>query len=177
MAKTIKTKSGNIKINIDKLKSIEAQLGIKYSARVGILGASPHARKESVKTKEGLNKPGKNPSVLTNAEIGLKHEKGVLSENIPRRSFLMMPLELKFSKYTGAVGQSVMKGLTAENIKFVYKNIGIIAEGIIQRAFATRGFGKWKPNAPLTIALKGSDAPLIDTAQLRKSITSTVVTR
>ena len=34
--------------------------------------------------------------------------------------------------------------------------------------------GNWKPNAPLTIELKGSSHPLIDTGQMRQSITYVV---
>lgn len=32
----------------------------------------------------------------------------------------------------------------------------------------------WPPNSPITVAMKGSDMPLIDTGQLRKSITYVV---
>lgn len=32
----------------------------------------------------------------------------------------------------------------------------------------------WAPNSPVTIALKGSERPLVDTGELRKSITYVV---
>jgi hypothetical protein len=45
----------------------------------------------------------------------------------------------------------------------------------VQEAFDTRGFGSWKPNAPETVELKGSDAPLIDSAQMRHAVDSRAV--
>ena len=42
------------------------------------------------------------------------------------------------------------------------------------RDWFTNPKNNWPPNSPLTIALKGSDRPLIDTAQMRKSITYVV---
>ena len=60
-------------------------------------------------------------------------------------------------------------------IKYVYRFLGLYAESFIKQAFSSGGFGRWAPNKPNTIAQKGSDKPLIDTAQLRRSITSDVV--
>lgn len=176
MAKNISIKSGgSLKINLDKLFAIQNGLEKKYVTKVGILGQKAANRKVTVKTASGHNRAGSEPSSKTNAEIGLIQEKGSVSLHIPRRSFLMMPLEMKLGKYVHFIGESVMEGITADNIKNAYAKMGIVAEGIIQRAFASRGFGRWADNSPVTIEKKGSDSPLIDTAQLRKSITSTVV--
>ena len=73
-----------------------------------------------------------------------------------------------FSKQ--AVDEAIKEGTLLE----LAKKVGVVAEEVIQEAFATRGFGKWKANKPSTIARKGSDSPLIDTGQLRRSITSKV---
>ncbi len=164
MAKTVRLKGGGfLRVNLDRLKAIEEQLGRRYVARVGILGDKSRMRK------------GEDQSTLTNAEIGLIQEKGSISRGIPARSFLMMPLTLRFDRYVPTIGMSIMQGVTTENIKFAYAKMGTLAVSVIDRAFASRGFGQWEPNAPATIARKKSDAPLIDTSQLRKSITSTVV--
>ena len=40
----------------------------------------------------------------------------------------------------------------------------------IQMAFASWGFGQWAPDTVATVERKGSNTPLIDTAQLRRSI-------
>ena len=44
-----------------------------------------------------------------------------------------------------------------------------LATAVVDR-IDSRGDGDWAPNAPSTIARKGSDAPMIDTGQLRSSI-------
>ena len=49
--------------------------------------------------------------------------------------------------------------------------VGVSALEQIQEAFDTEGFGEWTPNSPATIRAKGSEMPLIDTGNLRNSIT------
>lgn len=51
---------------------------------------------------------------------------------------------------------------------------GMLGQTIVQEWFTNPSNG-WVPNAPSTIAKKGSDMPLIDTGELRKSITYVVV--
>lgn len=115
---------------------------------------------------------------LTNPQIAAKHEFGV---GVPRRSTLRMPFHVH--------GDRVLKDAAAdarEQMKTIAKNprraakkildrVGIAGENLVQEAFDTRGFGSWPPNAPATIALKGSDAPLIDTAQMRRAVDSRAV--
>ena len=135
------------------------------SVKVGILGS------KATQKHNGTDK--------TNAEIGFLNEFGSASQHIPERSFIRMPLRTKLNQY---IRQK--KSLSAEQFEKAIKEgkeedfakkVGIVAEEVIQDAFASRGFGKWAPNAPRTIAEKGSDSPLIDTGQLRRSITSKVI--
>lgn len=154
----------NIKVNVKGLKNLAKALGGQYSIKVGIMGASSQRQNGDT---------GK-----TNAEIGFINEFGKLTgfPKIPPRSFLRMPLTLYLADYLAskksfskqAVDQAVKEGKLLE----LAKKVGIVAEEVIQEAFATRGFGNWAPNAPYTIARKGSDSPLIDTGELRRSITS-----
>ena len=166
-------------MDIDKLSAIGDGFGQKLATQVGILGAKAHSRKEAGDLKKGGgHRITRNPAEKTNAEIGLKHEKGSFSENIPRRSFLEMPLVVKGNQLLRIKDFLWRKFETGQrDYLTIYKQLGLMAEVIIQKAFATRGYGKWRPNSPRTVAEKGSDAPLIDTAQLRRSITSRVVTR
>lgn len=49
----------------------------------------------------------------------------------------------------------------------------VVAEDLVTAVvdrIDSRGDGEWPPNSPATIARKGSDAPMIDTGQLRSSI-------
>lgn len=153
---------GRVTLDLTKLRQIQAQAGKRYVTQVGVLGSKAGTRQEGN---------------LTNAEIGIIHEKGSISGKIPRRSFIEMPLTLKLSRYIRAVGQKIVNGLTKENLKKSYRDLGILAERIIDGAFSSAGFGRWPENTPSTIKNKGSSRPLIDTAQLRKSIASRVVNK
>ena len=152
----------NIKVNLKGLNKLTKVLGGKFSIKVGIMGSN--AQKEHSDSK------------LTNAQIGFINEFGSYSRNIPPRSFLEMPLRLYLADYLlkkkafsqEAIDEAVKNGTLLD----LAKKVGIVAEEVIQQAFATRGFGQWKPNAPSTIKGKGSDSPLIDTGELRRSITS-----
>jgi hypothetical protein len=159
--------AGKASLEIKGLINVQKFFAQKMpKVRVGILG-DKNARK-----KGGADK--------TNAEIGYTQEFGKhTGVKIPKRSFIREPLLLKFAKEIKAAKSlnktEFEKAIKSGNAEKFFKRIGIVAEKVIQQAFATQGFGKWAPNAPLTVALKGSSSPLIDTAQLRRSITSKVV--
>lgn len=169
-------KMGNLKVDWRPLIKIQNELGKSYLTQVGVLGQ--YNIRGTVETKKsGRRVKTKEVSAETNASIGLKHEYGSISEHIPQRSFLRMPLWLKFPTKLAEVHAALMKELEYKvgSITKFYKQVGILAEQIIQEAFVTRGFGQWRENSPFTIEKKGSDSPLIDSAQLRKSIHSRVV--
>lgn len=154
-------KQSKITFNISSLKELRAELSKGYKSKVGVIG-SKATRQNS---QGGFN----------NAEIGIVHEMGSEFLNIPARSFLRMPIESQrkeLAEYAKKKKELISNG---DLIKF-FSLIGIKAEEIIQKAFETQGFGKWAANSPSTIAKKGSSAPLIDTGELRKSITSEVIT-
>ena len=121
-------------------------------------------------------KVNRNEGDVNNPTIGLENELGSITKNIPPRSFLRMPLEYKREEIMKDMASSklVKKAIDNLSIITVLKLLGKVAEGKIQKAFESKGFGKWKENSPVTIAKKGSSAPLIDTSQLRDSVTSSV---
>jgi len=185
MKKKFSNSVGSVTLDIGKLIAIERQLAKKHFVQVGVLGNTSYNRKETVDVKnpklgQAKHKKGKNYASDTNAEIGFLHEFGSRSRNIPARSWLRAPLFQSLQKEAVKYSKVFFNHLTNEKFVLAYKKLAILAENVIQRAFATHGpegKGKWAPNAPLTIAKKGSSAPLIDTAQLRKAVTSKVVTR
>lgn len=151
-----------ITFNLDGLEELRKKLGDQYVARVGILGG--HA----ARTDE--------ESGLTNSEIGVIHEFGSDNAGIPPRSFLRMPVEhfkreIMKSLATAKVKEAIDRG----DVITVFRVLGVAAEGFVKLAFNSGGFGKWPALKPETIARKGSSKPLIDTGQLRRSITSDVV--
>ena len=151
-----------INFNLDKLDKIRQALGTAMGAKIGILGSGKAA--------------DAHPGGLTNVELGMIHEYGSATNNIPPRSFLRLPIETKRAAIMKWLQSDTVKQLVeAGQIKRVYELLAALGEGIIQEGFETGGFGKWIPLKEATIKAKGSSKPLIDTGQLRRSITSEVV--
>lgn len=144
------------------LEELRSKLGTEYFARVGVLGG---------RVFRGDEKSGP----MTNADIGVIQEFGSESAGIPPRSFLRMPIETQ--------GKEIIKSMASANVKHrlekgditgVFKVLGVVAEKIVDDGFATGGFGQWPALAQSTIESKGSSAILIDTGELRRSISSDV---
>lgn len=179
--KQVKSIGRNIKVtfDIEKLLDVKKELAKRYTARVGVLGQKTNrVPMEAGETHEQyqlrvkkLKKDSSFPDNegQTNADIGLVHEVGSLSKNIRRRSFLEMPLTLKMPDYSKKFGEELMKAIDAGNLKPAFIRLGIKGEQVVQLAFASKGFGQWYQNP------KTGRGSLIDTAQLRRSITSDVV--
>jgi hypothetical protein len=113
---------------------------------------------------------------LDNADIGAVHEFGSKKRNIPGRSFLRMPMQTKMGKELKRlnIAKSVMRIGPTETLR----EIGQIAEGQVDQAFTSSGYGTWAPNSKRTIARKkGASRPLIDTSKLRAAVSSRVVAK
>jgi hypothetical protein len=108
-------------------------------------------------------------TVLTLAEI---HEFGAPAAGIPQRSFLRATIdehaeEIRALQQT-LLGQVVGGRLSVEQ---ALARLGAFVVGLIQARIAA---GIAPPNAPETVARKGSATPLVDTGQLRASVTYVV---
>lgn len=152
-----------ITMNLDGLENLIGRMSSEYVTRVGVLGSG------------AMRDDGDG---VTNADLALIHIYGSLSGDIPPRDFLKMPLEMKKKELmktleTGAVKTAIAAG----DYERVFELIGIGAEAIVDGAFKSAGYGQWPANAPATVRAKGSSAPLIDTGELRRSVTSDVVKR
>lgn len=127
-------------------------------ARVGVLGG---------KTIRA------NQNAQTNAQIGAYHEFG--TTKMPRRSFLRVPIAEHIQKYlaeAGAFNQDLLRNVIKKGsfIEWVAL-IGKVGETIVLDAFDSGGFGKWKPS---NMSVKQNHQTLVETKQLRDSITSEV---
>ena len=133
----------------------------KYIVKLGILG-DKSARDDTSSTD--------------NAAVGAAMELGVLSEHIPARSFLRMPLFQKIDLILQTAGQGAEALLAAGNIKQVLHNLGAACEMVVAMAFESGGFGTWRKLKPATIMRKiqHNPKPLINTTQLEDSITHVV---
>lgn len=104
-----------------------------------------------------------------NADVGWRHEFG--DGNLPIRSFLRMPLTTKLQKELSDAGMLDKETLEAvlleEDLVVWLKEIGIMAESVISKAFSSGGFGTWKPS---DMRYKKIHQTLVESAQLRDSI-------
>lgn len=150
------------KIDFDNsgFKIVKGALKDSLKTRVGILGS-----KASADHGDGM----------TNVEIGSIHEFGSISRNIPARSFLRIPLEEHIWEWVKKNKDRYNELLETGSVEKWYVALGFEAERIVDEAFTTSGYGKWQALKPITIKRKGSAMPLIDTGQLRASITSQVI--
>lgn len=180
-------------MDVDALDSLALAITARLETHVGILGSKNARLKQNKdesngeykkRVKKFLQQREGNVDEQTNAEIGWKHEKGSRSENIPRRSFLEVPILNHAAELAGPknnlvkwIAKSVEEGKDAKECwRLAYQDLGHLAEQVVQRAFEQSGPG-WPANSEMTKALKGSSRPLIDTGQLRKSIMSRVVNK
>lgn len=131
---------------------------------------------KSVQSKEVVvgipaskNKSHKKSKGLTVAAIGFQHEFGVPERGIPQRSFLRDPL----SRYSGEVIDQLRKKLSIKDMspQKALQQAGVQGVAIVLEAFKTENNGQWKKLSQKTIDAKESAKPLIDTGQLRSSIT------
>jgi hypothetical protein len=129
-------------------------------------------------------------TVKTVLDVGLVHEYGSISRNIPQRSFLRTPFLVKDKEIRKEITRQAINVFDKkETVKSGLSKIGIFATGISQMAFTSRGYGNWKPLAEETIRRKKkkaskrrgkslktmeSSTELIDTGILRSSITYAV---
>lgn len=128
---------------------------------------------KKVKIKVGLPKGTPNhKSGVSIIEIGTIHEFGSDARHIPERSFIrstMNEQKANYFKLAQAQGVKIIEG--TQSIDKSTETLGIWGQREIIKKFRDND---WAPNAPFTVALKGSSTPLIDTGQLRQSITWSV---
>ena len=107
------------------------------------------------------------------AMIARVHEFGNPARGIPERSFLRGSILFNRKKYVNAAKVLSKRALdgraTADQ---VYGTLGQLASGDVKEYIRNADFPALKP---ATIRRKGSSKPLIDTGQLRQSITYIVV--
>ena len=154
-------KKVNVRVDLSKMKDIQKFFKSNFYTKVGILRGKTNRKEKG----------------LTNASLGVIHEFGSVTRKIPPRSFLRMPLEMKQEYIIAEIlkrKRKITKEIYQGNAKSFSEKLGILSEQVIQMAFESRGFGQWRENKPSTVRRKKSSSPLIDTGQLRRSITSKV---
>ena len=113
-----------------------------------------------------------------NADILARHEFGGGPLGLPARSVLRVPLIENFQRYLSKSGffeeddeELAKKILNQKSFIEIIAKLGILGEQVIADAFKTRGFGRWYPS---NMKYKKNHETLVETGQLRTSITSVV---
>lgn len=127
--------------------------------------------KEKHSVDIGYFKDAKTPDGQSVAQYMAAHEFGSISQKLPVRSSVRMPLETKQGDIARYAEGKARDHIESGDIKAIFEDIGIAGQSKIQEAFDTGGFGTWPPDSDKTVARKGSDAVLIDTGLARKSVT------
>jgi len=112
-------------------------------------------------------------NMINNAELMYIHTNGSPLKSIPARPVIepaitdrensdLIVSELKLAAEAALSGNS-------DAVTTHLTRAGMIAQNVV-RAWFTNPKNHWAPNAPSTIARKGSDRPLIEWGELRKAV-------
>ena len=102
---------------------------------------------------------------ITVADVVAWNEFG--SERSPSRPFMRQTVEDYKGQITKHANKAVKAAIHGGGAEEALNSIGAFTKGKMQLEIRN---GDWVPNAPYTIAKKGSDKPLIDTGRMRQSI-------
>lgn len=139
--------------NLNKMK--------KLQVRVGVQGG----KKYKEKSRDGKEKEGADL-----VDIAIWNELG--TDRIPARPFLGQTVDQHGAEIQKAAAQLVQKICKGQlDAQSALDNLGVLMVGYVQNQISD---GDFVPNAPSTIRLKGSERPLINTKQLRGSISPMV---
>ena len=114
---------------------------------------------------------------VNNAELMFIHTNGSPLNHIPPRPVIEPAIgdpdnRKLFLPELEAASKAALAG-EALQVKAHLNRAGLIAQNVCRAWFVSPKNG-WPPNAPSTVRRKGSARPLIDTEELRKSITYVV---
>lgn len=130
--------------------------------------------RDTGKPKVYIGVPASNNGIHKDSKINIAtllalHVYGAPTRGIPQRDPLRPPLIANAQRYTDLMAQGIKNALangTDPNV--VYEKIGIVASNDVKDYFVS---GSFKPLDQKTIDRKGSSKPLIDTGEMRSSIT------
>ena len=102
---------------------------------------------------------------ITLANVAAWNEFG--TERSPSRPFMRQTVKDYKNQITKHANKAVKAAIHGGGAEEALNSIGSFTKGKMQQEIRN---GEWEPNSPYTIAMKGSDKPLIDTGRMRQSI-------
>ncbi len=139
-----------------------------YAKILAVLTQKDHpVLKVGILSEDGAKEHGEG---LTVAEVGAFHEFGL--GNNPERSFIRGWVDENQQKATTFLREQCEKSVkSGQGIELALERLGLYCQSGIQQRMSD---GIPPPLTKQTIARKGSSTPLIDTGQLRSSISYSV---
>lgn len=121
---------------------------------------------KNIEIQVGILEPQTREDGLDMAYIQARNYYGSIEENLPSRDVYIAPTNNKKDVINARILQA-MNGEEVDETKFA----NVVGEAVLQEAVLEtfRTSEGLAPNAPLTIRLKGSASPLIDTGELMKA--------
>lgn len=98
------------------------------------------------------------------------HENGSPLWQVPPRPILEPALDDGKELLSEQLKEAALAILDGGNVAVELQEVGLLGQNIVRDWF-TNPSNKWAPNSSNTVKRKGSDNPLIDSGELRKSIT------
>lgn len=147
------TTTNALKASLDKLQRAQVYVGV------------PEAKAPRKKGK------------ISNAQLVFIHTNGSPLRKIPARPIIEPAIEAAGNKelITGQLGKAAQAAMGSKptEMRPHLEQAGTLGANAAKRWF-TDSRNSWAPNSPATIREKGSDRPLVDTAQMRRAITYVV---
>lgn len=118
-----------------------------------------------------MQKSMRKGDVINNASLLFIHTNGSPARGIPPRPVIEPALEYNKDRIAAQLRNMLRAAASGDEakVKMYQQRVGLAGQNAA-RGWFTNPANHWAPNSPLTIALKGSSRPLIDTGNLRKSI-------
>ena len=161
--------------NAKNLQALQARLRqqSQKSVYVGLLaedGAAPKTVVEYLSAVRNFEEQERAGEPKTLIEVAVINEFG--KDGVPKRSFLRGWVDQNRKQIREQIVKTIILDVKQSGLENLMLNrtlglLGVWGQGQIQAFISNR---IPPPNAPYTIEKKGSDVPLIDTGQLRSSI-------
>jgi len=159
----LKGKKPKHKLKFSMLKEIASEIALAKGGshiKVGILAA-----------EGSIKPPGSNinfAGIASVNEFGTKTAGKNRNVTVPARPFLSTTFETKLRSFTNMTNKQILEILNGrQSTKGALDKLGVIFSAEVKNTITRL---KTPPNAPSTIARKGSSNPLIDTSRMRNSV-------
>lgn len=135
---------------VAKLQKIVEQLHLNPKVKIGVLA----------------NKGGRNDGTFSNVDVAIANEYG--TPTAPPRPFVSTTADVFREAWLLLMGRTL--GLVVDEKITAVQALEIVGQRAVGDMKHVLLEAMWEPNAPSTIARKGSSTPLVDSRQLLNSI-------